>query len=139
MFTQVLRSNPRKLNQLLSSNLGPCPPFVIVNPNRVVAQASCRVYSRKSSWGECDIANPDYTDFLLFYNLLIGYLYFPLKERTNVLKEVFQDKRLRLADTSTIALDRKKVDSSTAIDFGLGVAVGVGILGALTFFAKSWN
>ena len=144
-----MKRNERKQTQLLNSPLGSCPPFLIINANTIVDNRHSKSYRRKYSWGACDIENPDYTDFLLFYNLLIGYLYFPLKERTKVLREVFKMKKVKkptarvpdLSETDTAQPKEreKRNENKGAIDFGLGVAVGVGIIGAISLFAKSWN
>ena len=128
-----MKRNERKQTQLLNSPLGSCPPFLIINANTIVDNRHSKSYRRKYSWGACDIENPDYTDFLLFYNLLIGYLYFPLKERTKVLYDMYQDNKLAAIEKNNIEHEKK---DNFMIDFSLGMAMGVGILGAITIFAK---
>ena len=123
----------------MNSSLGACPPFLIINANSVIKNHRSSSYRRKYSWGECDIENPDYTDFLLFYNLLIGYLYFPLKERTRVLYDMYMTS-LQLHKKRGAIFNPSNAEPpaahSSMIDFGLGMAMGVGILGAITLFAK---
>ena len=123
----------------MNSPLGACPPFLIINANSIIRHQSSRCYRRKYSWGECDIENPDYTDFLLFYNLLIGYLYFPLKERTKVLYEVYHDKAVAQVENKANQVRDHKPPDNFAVDFSMGMVMGVGILGAITLFAKKAN
>jgi len=108
----------------------------VINANTIIDNRHSKSYRRKYSWGVCDIENPDYTDFLLFYNLLIGYLYFPLKERTKVLYDLYQDNKMMLVEQRHGCADKK---DNFMVDFGLGMAMGVGILGAITLFAKKAN
>ena len=138
LMTQALKKDERKQFQLMNSPLGACPPFLIINANSIIRHQSSRCYRRKYSWGECDIENPDYTDFLLFYNLLIGYLYFPLKERTRVLYDFYVDSlhQRRKCLSQSARLKPQPTVQSTCYDFGLGMVMGVGILGAITLFAK---
>lgn len=151
--------HPHKLIQLVSAPMGPCPPFVVANPNRPTATE--RIKARKGFWGEFDLENPEHSDFLLLYNLLIGYLCFPLKERT----EALFDKQVRSGSAVSPMYDPQLLDQlphretqtglyasdmsakkpmnqdvenagKFVMDFSLGMAMGMGIIGAITFLAK---
>jgi len=136
---EALKRNQRKQHQLLNSPLGSCPPFLIINANSFEDSKMYRSCKRKYSWGACDIDNPDYTDFLLFYNILIGYLCFPLKERSRVLYQLYTSSQQRTATKSNKSSTDTRATTNSVLDFGIGMAMGVGILGAITIFAKKSN
>lgn len=86
---------------------------------------------RKYSWGVCDIENPEHSDFLLFYGLIIGYLSFQLIARTDTLYEYyFENKRQRVRNNN------ERTDRVRSFEMGLGIALGVGMLGMLGYVFK---
>ena len=118
------------------SPLGACPPFLIVNANQITHNSNSQTYRRKYSWGACDIENPDYTDFLLLYNLLIGYLYFPLKERTKALFDVYIERKNSKNERVKLSKMKEQNSGTSGLGFGFGLATGLGVLGALVVLAK---
>ena len=61
---ESLKDYPDKLELMLKSTLGACPPFLVINANDVIINEDMkRLHGRKYSWGVCDIENPDHTDF----------------------------------------------------------------------------
>lgn len=121
------------------SPLGACPPFLIVNANNITHNTNSQTYRRKYSWGACDIENPDYTDFLLLYNLLIGYLYFPLKERTKALYDVYQERKTAKNEKIKLSKLKEQNTGTGSIGFGVGLVTGLGVLGAFVLLAKKSN
>lgn len=93
----------------------------------------CRfLHVRKYSWGICDIENPEHTDFLLLYGLVIGYLSTPCIQRTDTLYELYFERQ------RSKKLYEYKESQSRLLgnDFGLGFAVGIGLIGVMGFVAK---
>eukprot|EP01017_Pseudomicrothorax_dubius_P048018 TRINITY_DN8678_c0_g1_i1.p1 TRINITY_DN8678_c0_g1~~TRINITY_DN8678_c0_g1_i1.p1 ORF type:complete len:429 (-),score=54.31 TRINITY_DN8678_c0_g1_i1:163-1449(-) len=65
---------PEKSGTLQDGPFGPSPPFVVVSAVEKVPIAPNQfVIGRKYRWGVCSLENPDHSDFMLLYSLLIGH------------------------------------------------------------------
>jgi len=65
---------------------------------------------------------------------LIGYLFFPLIERTKILYQLYLDSKINLKPPPPVEPPAEGLNN-----FGFGLFMGVGILGAIALFAKKAN
>lgn len=107
----------------------------MVSSGEIIEQRNKRSkYGRKYSWGVCDIENPEHSDFMLFYSLVVGYLSFQLISRTDTLFELYQEEKI-VPSSGSLSGGRL----SGGMELGFGIAMGVGVLGAVSILFKKFT
>lgn len=80
-----LRNSPKQLNRIKDGPFGPSPPFLIISSiKKIEISPNLFIFGRKYNWGICNIENPEHSDFLILYQLLIGHFSLDLVNKTKL-------------------------------------------------------
>ncbi|CAD8090120.1 unnamed protein product [Paramecium sonneborni] len=76
--------------QLIKGEFGQCSPFmVIASTYEYYNEQGKKIQGRQYPWGQCDLWNPQHSDFLLLYKSLIGYYIYDLIKLTDFYQHSF--------------------------------------------------
>ncbi|CAD8132816.1 unnamed protein product [Paramecium pentaurelia] len=76
--------------QLKQGEFGQCSPFMIIaSTYEYYNDQGKKIQGRQYPWGQCDLWNPQHSDFLLLYKSLIGYYIYDLIKLTDFYQHSF--------------------------------------------------
>ncbi|CAD8205746.1 unnamed protein product [Paramecium octaurelia] len=76
--------------QLMQGEFGQCSPFMIIaSTYEYYNDQGKKIQGRQYPWGQCDLWNPQHSDFLLLYKSLIGYYIYDLIKLTDFYQHSF--------------------------------------------------
>nr|CAI38984.1 septin, putative [Paramecium tetraurelia] len=76
--------------QLKYGEFGQCSPFMIIaSTYEYYNEQGKKIQGRQYPWGQCDLWNPQHSDFLLLYKSLIGYYIYDLIKLTDFYQHSF--------------------------------------------------
>ncbi|KAL4450828.1 hypothetical protein ABPG74_011670 [Tetrahymena malaccensis] len=88
-----LKNDKERLQKLKNGPFGPSPPFLLISSVQKIEIEKQKIYARKYPWGICKIEDPEHSDFLLLYQLLIGYFITDLKKVTDIFYKQYLKKK----------------------------------------------
>ncbi|CAD8103503.1 unnamed protein product [Paramecium sonneborni] len=76
--------------QLIQGEFGQCSPFMIIaSTYEFYNDQGKKIQGRQYPWGQCDLWNPQHSDFLLLYKSLIGHYIYDLIKLTDFYQHSF--------------------------------------------------
>ncbi|KAL4495024.1 hypothetical protein ABPG72_015724 [Tetrahymena utriculariae] len=123
-----LKIDKERLQKLKKGPFGPSPPFLLISSVQKIEIEQQKIYARKYPWGICKIEDPEHSDFLLLYQLLIGYFITDLKKLTDfIYKQYLKKKKKQIKEEKKSKQIQQKL-------IGGGVAFAIaGLLGIIKY------
>ncbi|EAS01103.2 septin protein (macronuclear) [Tetrahymena thermophila SB210] len=124
-----LKNDKERLQKLRNGPFGHSPPFLMISSVQKIEIEKQKIYARKYPWGICKIEDPEHSDFLLLYQLLIGYFIADLKKLTDIIYKQYLKKKKK-----QIKEEKKNKQNQKLIGGGVALAIA-GLLGFIKYQA----